>query len=42
MADGLGVLKELRLDAYAERFVAAGYACLVFTTGNSGEAPVSP
>jgi len=30
MAHGLGAIKELRLDAFAERFCAAGYACLVF------------
>lgn len=27
---GLGGVREMRLDAYAERFTAAGYACLVF------------
>lgn len=30
MAHGLGGVKEQRLDAFAERFVDAGYACLVF------------
>ncbi|MCB0929445.1 MAG: alpha/beta hydrolase [Mycolicibacterium insubricum] len=30
MAHGLGGVKEERLDAFAERFVEAGYACLVF------------
>jgi pimeloyl-ACP methyl ester carboxylesterase len=30
MAHGLGGVREMRLDAYAERFCAAGYACLVF------------
>ena len=30
MAHGLGGIREMRLDAYAERFCAAGYACLVF------------
>ncbi len=30
MAHGLGSVKEMRLDAFAERFQAAGYACLVF------------
>lgn len=30
MAHGLGGVKEMRLDAYAERFVAAGYAVVVF------------
>lgn len=41
MAHGFGALKEMRLDAYAERFVAAGYACLVFDYrhfgGSSGQ-----
>ncbi|MCQ4121077.1 alpha/beta hydrolase [Rhodococcus tibetensis] len=30
MAHGLGGVREMRLDAFAERFAAAGYACLVF------------
>jgi fermentation-respiration switch protein FrsA (DUF1100 family) len=30
MAHGLGGVKEMRLDAYAERFTANGYTCLVF------------
>jgi dienelactone hydrolase len=30
MAHGLGAVKALRLAAYADRFTAAGYACLVF------------
>ena len=30
MGHGLGAVKEMRLDAYAERFAAAGYACLLF------------
>ncbi len=30
MAHGLGAIKTARLDAFAERFAAAGYACLVF------------
>ncbi|CCQ15910.1 putative uncharacterized protein [Rhodococcus sp. AW25M09] len=30
MGHGLGGTREMRLDAYAERFRAAGYACLVF------------
>jgi dienelactone hydrolase len=41
MAHGLGAVKEMRLDAYAERFVAAGYAAVVFDYrhfgGSSGE-----
>ncbi|MFZ2240054.1 MAG: alpha/beta hydrolase, partial [Gordonia amarae] len=30
MAHGLGAVREMRLDAFAERFADAGYACLVF------------
>jgi len=30
MAHGLGGIREMRLDAYAQRFTQAGYACLVF------------
>ncbi|WP_246284856.1 alpha/beta hydrolase [Gordonia asplenii] len=30
MGHGLGGVREERLDAFAERFAAAGYACLVF------------
>ncbi|QUR68782.1 alpha/beta hydrolase [Mycobacterium spongiae] len=30
MGHGLGAVREMRLDAYAQRFTAAGYACLVF------------
>lgn len=30
MAHGLGAVKEMRLPAFAERFCAEGYACLVF------------
>ncbi|MCG7853853.1 MAG: alpha/beta hydrolase, partial [Methanosarcinaceae archaeon] len=30
MAHGLAGIKEMRLDAYAKRFSAAGYVCLVF------------
>lgn len=42
MAHGLGGLRTMRLDAFAERFCAAGYACLVFDYrgfGDSGGAP---
>jgi dienelactone hydrolase len=42
MAHGLGGVREMRLDAYAERFAAAGYACLVFDYrhfGSSGGEP---
>lgn len=41
MGHGLGAVKEMRLDAFAERFVDAGYACLAFDYrhfgGSSGE-----
>lgn len=30
MAHGLGGIKEMRLDAFAQHFCAGGYACLVF------------
>lgn len=42
MGHGLGAVREMRLDAYAERFQAAGYACLVFDYrhfGSSGGEP---
>lgn len=42
MAHGLGAVKEMRLDAYAERFVAAGYACLVFDYRHFGESTGEP
>ena len=44
MAHGLGGIREMRLDAYAGRFAAAGYACLVFDYrhfGASGAGPAS-
>ncbi|BBY39640.1 alpha/beta hydrolase [Mycobacterium mantenii] len=37
MAHGLGAVRSMRLDAYAERFNAAGYACLVFDYRNFGD-----
>jgi dienelactone hydrolase len=37
MAHGLGAVRTMRLDAYAERFAAAGYACLVFDYRNFGD-----
>jgi dienelactone hydrolase len=37
MAHGLGAVRTMRLDAYAERFRVAGYACLVFDYRNFGE-----
>lgn len=42
MAHGLGAVKEMRLDAYAERFAAAGYRVLVFDYRHFGESEGSP
>ena len=42
MAHGFGALKEGRLDAYAERFAAAGYAALVFDYRHFGESEGEP
>lgn len=42
MAHGLGGVKEQRLDAFAERFAAAGYACLVFDYRNFGSSSGEP
>lgn len=42
MGHGLGGIRQMRLDAFAERFQAAGYACLVFDYrhfGSSGGEP---
>lgn len=39
---GLGAVKEMRLDAYAERFTAAGYACLVFDHRHFGASGGQP
>lgn len=36
MAHGLGAVKDMRLPYYAERFAAAGYACLLFDYRNLG------
>lgn len=36
MAHGLGSVREMRLDAYAEKFVDAGYACFLFDYRNFG------
>lgn len=38
MAHGLGAVKEMRLDAYAERFMAAGYRVLWSTIATSERA----
>lgn len=42
MAHGLGGVKEMRLDAFAERFTAAGYVCLVFDYRHFGASSGSP
>jgi pimeloyl-ACP methyl ester carboxylesterase len=42
MAHGLGAVRSMRLDAYAERFSAAGYACLVFDYRNFGDSEGAP
>ncbi len=42
MAHGLGAVRTMRLDAYAERFAAAGYACLVFDYRNFGDSGGAP
>lgn len=42
MAHGLGGVKEDRLDAFAERFTEAGYACLVFDYRHFGDSGGEP
>ncbi|BBY55695.1 alpha/beta fold hydrolase [Mycobacterium koreense] len=42
MAHGLGAVRTMRLDAYAERFAAAGYACLVFDYRHFGDSEGEP
>jgi uncharacterized protein len=42
MAHGLGAVRTMRLDAYAERFSSAGYACLVFDYRNFGDSGGRP
>jgi hypothetical protein len=42
MGHGFSGVKEQRLDAFAERFVAAGYACLVFDYRHFGDSDGSP
>ncbi|HEY2193897.1 MAG TPA: alpha/beta fold hydrolase [Actinomycetospora sp.] len=42
MAHGLGAIKILRLDAFAERFATAGYACLVFDYRHFGDSEGQP
>lgn len=42
MAHGLGGVREMRLDAFAERFADAGYACLVFDYRHFGASSGDP
>jgi uncharacterized protein len=42
MGHGLGGVREARLDAFAERFSAAGYACLVFDYRHFGSSDGQP
>ncbi|NDK88827.1 alpha/beta fold hydrolase [Gordonia desulfuricans] len=42
MAHGLGATRRMRLDAFAERFTAAGYACLVFDYRHFGDSGGRP
>jgi pimeloyl-ACP methyl ester carboxylesterase len=42
MAHGLGSVRTMRLDAYAERFTHAGYACLVFDYRHFGASDGTP
>lgn len=42
MAHGLGATRTMRLDAFAERFAAAGYACFVFDYRYFGDSDGEP
>ena len=42
LAHGFGGVKEARLDAYAERFAAAGHAAVVFDYRHFGESGGEP
>lgn len=42
MAHGLGAVKQMRLDAYAQRFADAGYAALVFDYRHFGDSDGQP
>lgn len=42
MGHGLGAVKQMRLAAFAERFQASGYACLVFDYRHFGESGGEP
>jgi dienelactone hydrolase len=42
MAHGLGAVRDMRLPAFAERFVQAGYACLLFDYRHFGDSEGQP
>lgn len=42
MAHGLGATRDMGLEAFAQRFVAAGYACLVFDYRHFGDSGGEP
>jgi pimeloyl-ACP methyl ester carboxylesterase len=42
MGHGLGGIRQMRLDAFAERFQAAGYACLLFDYRHFGASDGEP
>ena len=42
MAHGLGGVRSMRLDAFAERYCEAGYACLVFDYRHFGDSSGEP
>ncbi len=42
LGHGLGAIREMRLDAYAERFAAAGLACLLFDYRHFGASGGEP
>ena len=42
MGHGLGAIKQMRLAAFAERFQAAGYACVVFDYRHFGDSEGQP
>ena len=42
MAHGFGGIRQMRLDAFAEQFTRAGYACLVFDYRNFGASDGQP
>ena len=42
LGHGLGAVREMRLDAFAERFCAAGFAALVFTYRHFGDSGGEP